>query len=233
MRNIISSTLWVAFCLPLLVAIPEAAFAIPAITCHCFTDRSYDPARPTLADPYFLASTQNSFLAAVFSVDKKEIVVKKQTGTASDDLWIAYWIASNGRSLTPDAVLRAYQGKKNWPDTISVLGIPTKNLGARFSSALKSNPSSGRLSDAIVDELLIRYRMQNETELAALRKEHGTNQEIILASFIAIKSRQPASLLLQDVKRGSRSWGAVLDSIKLGPHEIQNEMSALVKRSSS
>lgn len=170
MRNFIPSTLWVAICLPMLFVIPEAVLAIPAITCHCFTDRSYDPARPALADPYFLASTQNSFMATVFSADKKEIVVKKQTGTASDDLWIAYWIASNGRSLTPDAVLRAYQGKKNWRDTISFLGIPTKNLGVRFSSALKSNSSSDRLSDAIVDELLVRYKMQNDTELAALPK---------------------------------------------------------------
>lgn len=232
MRNIRPSTLLVTICLPVLFAMPEAALAIPAITCHCFTDRSYDPARPALADPYFLASTQNSFMAAVFSADKKEIVVKKQTGTASDDLWIAYWLASCGKSLTPDAVLRTYQGKKNWPDTIAVLGIPTKNLGVRFSSALKSNPSSVHLADAIVNELLIKYKMQNETELASLRKEHGTNQEIILASFIAIKSRQQASLLLQEVKRGIKSWGALLDNVKFGPSDIQKEMSALVKRSS-
>ncbi|MRR37336.1 hypothetical protein EG829_22315, partial [bacterium] len=80
--------------LMLLLFAPLPAWAIPAITCHCFTDRSYDPASPTLADPYFLATTQNSFFATAFNVEKKTIVMKKQKGDSTADLWVAYWIAS-------------------------------------------------------------------------------------------------------------------------------------------
>ncbi|CAG0969596.1 hypothetical protein GEOBC_01197 [Geobacteraceae bacterium] len=39
--------------LVLLVLFPLSALAMPAITCHCFTDRAYDPARPMVADPLF------------------------------------------------------------------------------------------------------------------------------------------------------------------------------------
>jgi hypothetical protein len=46
--------------------LPMPALATSAITCHCFRDRSYDPAQPSMGDPYFLATTQNSFFAIVF-----------------------------------------------------------------------------------------------------------------------------------------------------------------------
>src|SRR6185369_13742858 len=85
---------WYHLILILLLIYPLSAQAIPAITCHCFTDRAYDPARPTLADPYFLAMTQNTFFAELFVVEKKTIVLKKQKGTSADDLLVAYWIAT-------------------------------------------------------------------------------------------------------------------------------------------
>ena len=62
------------------IALSSPAQAIPTITCHCFTDRSYDPARPALADPYFLAMTQNTLFALTFKIDKKTVVIKKQQG---------------------------------------------------------------------------------------------------------------------------------------------------------
>ncbi|MEI7818227.1 MAG: hypothetical protein WCI45_13655, partial [Desulfuromonadales bacterium] len=82
------------FSLSLLLFLPDSSPAAPAITCHCFTERKYDFSRPAVADPYFLATTQNSFFATYFAVDKKVIVMKKQTGSSADDLWIGYWIAS-------------------------------------------------------------------------------------------------------------------------------------------
>lgn len=84
----------ILFCFILMYTLPISAYAIPAITCHCFTDRSYDAAHPAAADAYFLATTQNAFFALVFNTDKKSVVMKKQQGTSPDDLWIAYWVAS-------------------------------------------------------------------------------------------------------------------------------------------
>ena len=89
------------FIVAALLLLPMPARAVPAITCHCFTDRSFDPSRPALADPYFLATTQNSLFALAFNVDKKTIVMKKQQGASPDDLWIAYWIASKS-GMSPE-----------------------------------------------------------------------------------------------------------------------------------
>ncbi len=116
---------------------PVPVMAIPAITCHCFTDRSYDPVRPAAADPYFLATTQNSFFAIVFNADRKSIVMKKQQGASSDDLWIAYWVASKS-GISPETLLQSKQGKDMWKDVITPLRLATKPLGAGFSAALNA-----------------------------------------------------------------------------------------------
>ena len=92
------------------IALSSPAQAIPTISCHCFTDRSYDPARPALADPYFLAMTQNTLFALVFKIDKKSVVIKKQQGVSSDDLWIAYWIAAKS-GQSPEGLLQAKTDK--------------------------------------------------------------------------------------------------------------------------
>ena len=79
MINVIFKTYIAA--LVILITLPIPVVAMPAITCHCFKDRSYDAARPAAADPYFLATTQNSCFAIVFNTDKKNIMMKKQQGS--------------------------------------------------------------------------------------------------------------------------------------------------------
>jgi hypothetical protein len=107
--------------------------AMPAITCHCFTDRSYDAAHPGTTDPYPLATTQNSFFALVFNTDKKTVVFKKQQGTSPDDLWIAYWVASRS-GTSPESLLKERGNEETWHELIRRKRISEKSLGARFSN---------------------------------------------------------------------------------------------------
>jgi hypothetical protein len=136
--------------LVLLFMLPIPAHAIPAITCHCFTDRSYDAAHPAAADAYFLATTQNSFFAIVFNTDKKTIVMKKQQGTSPDDLWVAYWVASKA-GKSPDNMLQAKLKSDSWKNVVVPLNLPPKSLGVRFINALNANVPTDRLSEAVVD----------------------------------------------------------------------------------
>lgn len=216
--------------LMLLLLSPVGARAIPAITCHCFTDRTYNPAQPFVADPYFLATTQNSFFAEVFAVEKKSIVMKKQKGTSPDDLWVAYWVATRA-GVTPEALLLAGQ-KQGWPAVVPALGLPAKKLGTRFNAALKAKATTPQLAEAVVDELFARYKLLGETELTVLRKAGATNQELILVTLIAGKSRQPAAQLYREVKGGgTTSWGAQLAKAGIEPTAIQPEIKLLLKSS--
>lgn len=213
-----------------LFASSTVAFAASAITCHCFTDHSYDPARPTVADPYFLATTQNSFFAAVFDIEKKSIVIKKQKGTSADDLWIAYWLAAkSGRDQ--DALLQDRKNKNNWRQVAAPLAISGKSLGKRVATALKANATDAQLAIAVVDDLLLRYRLHDEDKLAALRQAGASSQEMILTGLIAAKTHQSAPLLYREVLGGGASWGALLQRAKIEPAEIQDEIAVLVKTS--
>jgi hypothetical protein len=201
---------------------------MPAITCHCFTDRTFDPARPAVADPYFLATTQNSFISAVFNIDKKSIVMKKQTGTSADDLWIAHGIAARTGGAVED-LLDARQRKAGWKEIIASFHIAPKTLGARFQRELQARAPDSRLAGAVVDDLFARYHLLDDTELATMRKRGATNQELIIATVIGAKLRRPAGDVFQVVKRGTKSWGALLHEAHIAPADIPGEITRLLE----
>lgn len=214
--------------LTLLLVFPLSAMAIPAINCHCFTDRAYDPSRPGAADTYFLATTQNTFFATVFDTDKKMIVKKKQRGTAMDDLWIAYRVAEKSDSPA-ESLLKTRGTKNNWSEVFEQLDIPRETLGASFSSAVNSQAPDERLAQLVVDDLFTRSRLLSEVELADIRKEGVSNQELILATLIAAKTKQPAEQIYLEVNGGPKTWGEKIDEAKIDISELRREFSALLK----
>jgi hypothetical protein len=218
------------FVLILVIAlmIPMPVLAAPAITCHCFTDRSFEPARPAVADPYFLAATQNSFFAVVFNIDKKNIVMKKQQGASSDDMWVAYWAASRS-GASPDTLLQAKQKNGAWKDVLSPLRIPVKALGTRFSNALNAKQSAGHLSKTVVDEIISHNQLLSEGELAAMRQAGASNQELILAAVIGSKTGRPARQMYLEVKNGAKTWGQLLQLSKINTADMQREISGILE----
>jgi len=211
----------------LLCLLPLSAHAIPAITCHCFTDRSYDPVHPAAADKYFLATTQNSFFALMFNVDKKTIVIKKQQGISPDDLWIAYWIAAK-YGISADSLLKAKQGKVVWMDVFTSLRLDSKPFGTRFSKALEAKLPPVQLAEIAVDELFLRNHILSGADLAAIRQTGASNQGLIIATVISFKTQQPVKQIYLEVKNGSKSWGTLLQQAKIDTKNIQQEISALL-----
>ena len=58
-----------------------------AAGCHCFKDRSYDPAQKFAADEYILATSFNSMLATSFNISKSQIIMlRMRMGVGGEDL---------------------------------------------------------------------------------------------------------------------------------------------------
>lgn len=216
------------FLLAMIFIFPLSAGAIPAITCHCFTNRSYDAAQPAAADGYFLATTQNSFFAIVFNTDKKTVVMKKQQGVVAEDLWIAYWLAAQS-GISPESLLQTRKTKDNWQAVIAHLSLSPEKTGARFSAALTPFASAGRLSEAVVDEFVIKYRLLDGAGLTELRKAGASNQELIISTLISAKTKIPARQLYSEVRSGAASWGLLLFRANINTKEMQGEIALILK----
>lgn len=216
----------------LLVGRPGPSMALSAIDCHCFQDRSFDPAQPAAADPYLLATTQNSLFATVFSVEKKTIVMKKQRGVPGDDLWVAYWLAARSGG-DPESLLGQRKGLGSWRRVAASLAVPDGSLGAGVAAALKADAPGAVLGQAVVDEVMVRFRFHPVAELAGLRKAGAGNPEVILAGLLAPRLRRPAVQLYRDVLGGRSSWGALLRQAGVEPSAIEPAVSAMVRAASA
>ena len=187
-----------------LMTLPATIYALPTISCHCFQDRSFDPARPSAADGYYLATAQNRLMAAVFERPRREIVMAKQTGTSGSDLWIAYQAAaiSGHNSAT---LLSARKDQGAWWPVLEKQGI---DLAPRLGEATRVSASLDR---QIVAATLAELGFANLATVADLYGDGAGSQEAILAVVLASARKQPPREIWQSVATGEKSWGSLLD----------------------
>jgi len=204
-----------AAALALAVVVPSVVVADATGPCHCYRDRSFDPARPRAADPYILASTRISLLSAVFGPSKRELVEAVMTGTSPDDLWIAHWAAvRSGRRAA--SLLDAKDAKKSWK---AVLGA-VDGLGKSFEEAIARGSTDGDLAAIAVDDVLASRVGVEPGAVAASRKMGATTSEVILAVVLASRIQTTPTTVLAPVKSGNVTWGAVLQGLGLTPKDI-------------
>lgn len=184
------------------------AWAEPTVNCHCFQDRNFDPDYPRKVEPYLLATSQNSFMATVFQVEKFKVVKERMSGMSGEDLWVAYYLWKK-TGIEPASLLNARGLEKSWGGVIAKAGIDEKSLDAGFQKGLQEGGSVETLAAAVVDEALCRFLGGKPDELAGLRSSGATNQEVILASFFARRLNQPAAEILAAVRADQLTWGGL------------------------
>jgi hypothetical protein len=207
-------------------AAPVAASAAPTatVTCHCFRNRSFDPADPPAADPYILAATRSSLLSASFGVAKGPLVKAVMTGTAPEDLWVAHWSAARtGR--TASFLLDALSETGSW--RVALAG--TKGLSAEFEAALGKGASSVELAALAVDDVLAARLGADRSGIGALRASGATSEQVIVATFLAGRLKVPAADLLARFRAGKATWGTLLNEAGLAPEQIEAAIRGAVR----
>lgn len=199
-----------------------------AMPCHCFPTRSFDSAKPAAADPYFLATTQNAFMAVAFGEEKKDIVLTKQKpGVTADGVWVAHWLSlKTGKDF--GELLRAKRNKGTWHGAAASLHVDMRKLPPQFAAALNRGVDEGVLSGVIVDSLLAEKAPVKHGELEALRGDGATDQETIIASLLARKTGQSPSQLFRKVRKGEASWGELLQKAGMDGGKMVDEIRALL-----
>jgi hypothetical protein len=207
-----------------LAAVPSVSRAAPTVDCHCFQDRTWDPAAPAAADPYVLATTRSSLLSASFGVAKATLVRAVMGGTPAEDLWIAHWAAArSGRDA--EALLAAKGQKGSWKAALA----GAKGLGPAFDAALASGAGDAALSAIAIDDVLLGRVRANAEDVAVLRAAGARSEEVVLASVLALRLRTAAMPILARVKTGQASWGSTLHDAGLAPKDMDAVVRGLVR----
>ncbi|MFK5925574.1 MAG: hypothetical protein QM483_02980 [Desulfuromusa sp.] len=190
------------FIVLLFFLLPTLACAESTISCHCFQDRTFNHRDTTAADPYFLATTQNSFISLLYGVEKSSLVKAKMSGTSGAYLWILFDLAARSQQDI-DTVDKVYGQSKRWDLVFKELKLSPQQLGERYWQ-LGNNPEL--LADHIVDLQLNKQFDVSIDELENWHKKGMNRKELILANLL---TGDPITLFNQ-VNSHMQTWGKLL-----------------------
>ncbi|MBN1957792.1 MAG: hypothetical protein JXQ81_05050 [Desulfuromonadales bacterium] len=182
---------------------PFCVSAASTVSCHCFQDRTFNHRDSAAADPYFLATTQNSFISLLYGVDKAALVKAKMSGTNGTHLWIVQDVAAHSGQST-SAVADIYSVNHSWPEVFKTLGLGSEQVGELYLQ-LGNHPE--QLADHIVDSQLVRQFAVTPADLQRWRHLGMSRKELILAILL---EGDPAELY-QRVNSRAQTWGELLD----------------------
>jgi hypothetical protein len=204
--------------------IPNAARAESTAGCHCFRDRTFEPARPGAADPYILATTRSSLLSAAFGVSKADLVRAVMTGTAPEDLWIAHWAAARAQRKA-SGLLDARAQRGSWRAALAGAGT----LGAAFDAALARDAPTAELAALAVDDVLVGRARASPAAIRAIRAAGAGTEETVVATVLSAKLGAPVLPLVIEVKAGRTTWGKVLDDAGIEPGQLDALVRGMVR----
>jgi hypothetical protein len=211
--------------LALAAAVPRLARAEPAVSCHCYRDRTFDLERPGAADPYVLATARSSLLSAAYGVPKSDLVRASMGGTAADDLWIAHWgAARTGRTAATLLLEREQQG--SWGAVFRSVDAGKDVAAALGAAGADARAALARLA---VDDVLVSRLGADPAAVGVFRAEGASSEEAVLAAVVQRHLGVPALPLLRHVRAGGTSWGRILHESGIAPKDLDGIVRGLVK----
>lgn len=206
----------------LVVAAP--ALGASTVTCHCFRDRSFDPARPAAADTYVLATSRNSLLAEAYGVSKGTVVRALMTGTPPEDLWVAHEVARL-TGLAVREVLDAKSRERSWVAALEALAVD----GGRLDPELARRIRTGRAPASVVVDRVLRERLKVPAErIRALREAGAGDAQTVAACVLGrLTGEEPVDLFWK-VRSGDTTWGALFHAAGVAPSDIDETIARLM-----
>lgn len=213
MKTLLSSSVTTIF---ILFAMAGYACGQSTAACHCFRDRSFDPARKFAADEYILATSFNSLLSAWSGVPKKNLVMARMGGTGSGDLSAALWVAGQtGQSY--ENILNVKEEEGSWARALSLFDKDPKAAWRRY--VLEGNKSDPDITGRAEEALLAAYFDVKKERIRRLRDKGLNTRETALALALSARTGKSMDSIADARLKQQKSWGEMVNDLGLKPEE--------------
>lgn len=210
------------FCFLIIAWLIAAELPLPSAAqeatggCHCFRNRTYDPADKFAADDYLLTTTTNSLLASRFDISKRLIVMMKMKGgVANTDLLIGLHLAEAAHSDVGHIL--TLKGAASWRNAL--------RKKSELSRISESDPVARQLREGLPDAeagreiiagvLAQKFSVAPET-MQELENRPLSIKETALVLTLADYSGAPSDAIASFHQNG-RSWSEIAHNFGLTP----------------
>jgi hypothetical protein len=201
----------------LFLGFPQGAAAETTSGCHCFKDRTFDPAKKFAADGYILATSFNSLLAKAYDIPKKQIILlKMQGGVDQNDLLIALRIAKlSGTDLQQILLLK--DGKHSWQGILAAPDLANRTLSDPLLKKIKTGLTDAEAGKQAADLLLADFFKVSPATVDKLRATGLNEKELALIFILAQAKGSPPSTFATQYQKEGKSWSEIADSLGIEP----------------
>jgi hypothetical protein len=190
-----------------------------AAGCHCFKDRSYDPARKFAADDYMLAKSFNSMLASYFNISKRQIIMMRmQGGVDGQDLTMSLYLGKITGTDFKD-ILSLRSNGQSWKQIVA-------DHKARIQSdnpvAIVTEPKDDEqeIVNTVVTMLVTDYFAIPPESIDKYRSNGLSDKEVVLCLGLSAQSGKSIDELLSRYKEEGQSWGEIANSLGIAAADI-------------
>jgi len=203
-------------CLLILTLLSPAA-AGQTDNCHCFRDRSYDPAHRFVADDYLLTTSFNSLIAATLSVSKRKIVMMKMKGGVDpDELLIALYIADKAQAPL-DALLSIRDNGGNWQDILNSPSLQQNTGTDPVFAKITAGTGDYDITSLITDAMISMYYHAKPELISTLRSEDFSNKELGLIFALNKQATTSVKEIVGMARQKKMSWSEIAHHFNLTP----------------
>jgi len=188
-------------------------------SCHCFRDRSYDPADRFAADDYLLATSFNALIARVFGISKGEIIMKKMRGGVNgNDLLIALFLSTTcGRPYPLLLSIKADGG--SWQQIAASACGESKDRNPVLA-ALAKGEDSDTIARLITSYMLKKRYPDADKAIEALQHQLTDPHKIALILALARQTSTPPEKILRLYRDEKKSFSQIAHEHGLTPDEV-------------
>lgn len=185
--------------------------------CHCFRNRTFNPADKFIADDYILATTFNSLLASEFDISKREIIMMKmRDGIANSELMTAFYIAKETESDTKQLI--KMRKKLSWQEIVRPIleNSPQPKVKENLSF-IQTSTSDEQIAEHITQVLITSRFSPSQDELKNLQEHNLSAKQIVLAFTLGNHAGISVDKIIDQYLNQGRSWSEIAYNLGLQP----------------